>query len=298
MTAPWHARAEAGHRLGLQLVEWVARAFGRRAAHAFVAPIALYFLLTRSDERRASRRFLTRVLGRPASLGDCFRNFYTFARVSVDRVFLLVGGSASVSLEVEGRQALHSWLQSGRGCVLLGAHLGSFEACRQAGLGHPGLRLRILLDRVVNLRFVKRMEHINPQFARDIIDAAGDPLSVTLRIGEYLRAGDCIGWLGDRARGTERTARVDFLGTQASLPTSPFIVANLFKVPVFLVLAFYVNGDYKVVIEPLVDPDSPRVGDRDQVVREQVQQYADRLAFHAGRFPFNWFNFYEFWDAR
>lgn len=292
---PWYSRPEAGHGLGLWLVERVAVIFGRSVVHWFVAPIAGYFLLVRGAERRASLAYLSRVLGRPARWRDSFRHFHTFARVAVDRVFLLSPTGSRIPLRVSGREQTEATLRAGRGCILLSAHFGSFEAARQSGLANPALRLRVLLDRAVNRRLVERLERIDPSFAANIIDASGDPRALTLKIGECLLAGEWVGWLGDRHRGEERTIMVPFLGAEARFPSSPFIIARLFKVPVLLVLAGFDGRGYDVVVEPLVDDDAFAERDRDTFVRTHVAQFADRLAHHVRRSPFNWFNFYDFW---
>lgn len=291
----WQDRPEAGHALGLWLVELVARCCGRRVVHWFVAPIAAYFLVVRGVERRASRAFLSRALGRPARLVDSLRHFHTFARVAVDRVFLLSSRAQRIPLRVTGQQRMEATLARGRGAILLSAHFGSFEAARQAGLLNPALRLHMLLDRRVNARLVERLERIDPAFAADIIDAAGPSHTLALRIGAYLAAGDWVGWLGDRYRGDERTLEVDFLGAPARFPASPFIVAHLLSVPVFLVLAGYRDGGYDVRVEELVDDAALEGRDRAAFVRERVTLYAERLAHHARCSPYNWFNFYDFW---
>jgi predicted LPLAT superfamily acyltransferase len=296
-SVPWYARPEAGDGAGLWLVEGFARLAGRRAAHLFVAPIAAYFMLVRSAERQASREFLTRVLGRPAGIIDVFRHFYTFARVAVDRVFLLSPRGYHIPVRVTGQQKMEAMLDHGRGCILLGAHLGSFEAARQVGLINPKLRLRLLLNRTVNRRLIGRLERIDPEFAANIIDAAAEPLALSLQIGECLRAGEWVGWLGDRHRGDERTISVRFLGAEARFPASPFIIARLFRVPVFLVLAKFDGWGYQVAVEELAGDAAPEGRDRDSFVREHVALFANRLEHHVRSAPYNWFNFYAFWNA-
>jgi predicted LPLAT superfamily acyltransferase len=294
---PWYARPEAGHAAGLWVVQVIARLCGRRVVHWFVAPIAAYFLLVRRDERRASREFLGRVLNRSARRSDCLRHFYTFARVAVDRTFLLSPRGHHIPISVTGQQQMESALPQRRGCILLSAHFGSFEAMRQSGLANPTLRLRVLLDRAVNLRLVQRLERIDPTFAANIIDAAGEPRALTLKIGECLAAGEWIGWLGDRHRGDERTVPAEFLGEIARFPASPFIIAKLFQVPIYLVLGGFNGRGYDVFVEQLVDDAALATTDRDVFVKERVALFAERLAWHVRRSPYNWFNFYDFWNA-
>ncbi len=293
---PWHARPEAGYGAGLWFLEGLARFAGRRVTHLCVAPIAAYFLLARPAERRASREFLTRVLGRPAGILDSFRHFYTFACVTVDRAFLLSPRGHGIPIRVTGQKEMEATLDQGRGCILLSAHFGSVEAARQAGLANTALRLRLLLDRKLNYRLIDRLERVDPQFAANILDAAGEPLALTLRIGECLRAGEWIGWLGDRYRTDERTIGVTFLGTEARFPASPFIIAHLFRVPVYLVLASFDGRGYQIDVEEVANDAGLEERHRDAFVRERVAFFADRLERQVRAAPCNWFNFYDFWN--
>lgn len=294
---PWHRRAEAGHEAGLWIIETVARHGGRRLAHLVVGPVAAWYWLTRGAERRASRDFLARVAGHPVSVLASLRHFHTFAKVAVDRLFLFADRGRRIPMHVGKQHAMEDLLRAGRGCILLSAHFGSFEAARQAGLTNPLLRLHLLLDRAVNRRLVSRLERLDPGFARDILDAAGESMALTLRIGECLRAGDWVGWLGDRHRGEERTVSVDFLGAPARFPASPFIIAHLYRVPIHLVLATFNGTGYTIAVETLVDDVTLATPDRDAFVRAAARRYADSLSHHVRQTPNNWFNFYDFWSA-
>jgi predicted LPLAT superfamily acyltransferase len=87
-----------------------------------------------------------------------------------------------------------------------------------------------------------------------------------------------------------------FLGSPAKFPASPFIVAKLFRVPVFLVLAGVDGDGYQVIVEPLADV-ATAAEDRDAYVRRGVERFAARLEHHVQRSPYNWFNFFDFWRA-
>ena len=65
------------------------------------------------------------------------RHFFTFACVLLDRIFFLGGRSEAYALDAHGVEALTALLAQGRGCVLLGAHLGSFDMLRAFGRNAP-----------------------------------------------------------------------------------------------------------------------------------------------------------------
>ena len=111
----WRARAEAGSTAGLKVIVRIARNLGRSTARAVLVPIVLYFLIVRGVERRASATFLARVTGRRTSLWQVFRHFLTFARVAVDRVYLLTGATDKVPVRLHDEDKLRSLVRGSGG---------------------------------------------------------------------------------------------------------------------------------------------------------------------------------------
>ena len=138
MTSRWRARPERSHRLALRLMSWIALRLGRRAARLVLHPVTAYFLLFSPPARRASRGFLARALGRPPRLADLYRHFYSFAATVLDRVYLLHGRFDLFDISTQDEAGLHEQLRRGAGALLLGAHLGSFEALRELARAHHG----------------------------------------------------------------------------------------------------------------------------------------------------------------
>src|SRR4029078_2105624 len=139
VTAPdapkqWQKRPEAGSRLALWLWRTLAFKIGRRLTLVITFFAALYFMLRRGPERRASREYLRRVLGRRATLLEVFRHFLCFSTVTADRVFLMAERFSRFDVQIFGLERLDAALKEGRGTLLLGAHLGSFDALRVLSL--------------------------------------------------------------------------------------------------------------------------------------------------------------------
>src|SRR4029077_19971443 len=116
----------------------LARTFGRRVAGWGLYFPALYFALLRGTVRRASRDYLRRA-GQSTTFGNIVRHLHTFAQVSLDRLFFLTGRWDSFRFEQRNHDMLVKVARSGRGVLLLGAHLGSFEVmrCRAKEVGIP-----------------------------------------------------------------------------------------------------------------------------------------------------------------
>jgi predicted LPLAT superfamily acyltransferase len=74
------------------------------------------------------------VLGWPATLGDPYRHYFTFAATLLDRVYFLSGRWDYFDIRLHGTAELLAILKREKGCVLLGSRLGSFEALRAAAV--------------------------------------------------------------------------------------------------------------------------------------------------------------------
>lgn len=292
----WEFQRERGALIALRAFKWIATTLGRGVARIFLHPIAAYFLITSATTRRASREFLARVLDRPATLRDVYRHVYTFASVSLDRVYLLTR-SSSFDVRIDCPTEVATIARQ-RGCMLFVAHFGSFEVMRTGAVFEQDLPLRVVLDLEVGRRFMTILQELAPEIAAGIVDSSrrGPALALTLR--EALDAGQLVGMMVDRARADERTIAVRFLGRTAYLPAAPWLMAAALRVPVILAFGAYRGGRrYDVRFELYAAPlEIPRP-ERDSALRAHVQAYADRLAERARDAPYNWANFYDFWTV-
>ena len=169
----WKQRPEGGGLFAIWLIRTFALHAGRLPSRLVLLPITLYFLLVRGPERRASRAFLSRVFGRPATLWEVARHIHTFASTILDRVFLLSEQFRRYDLRVHGLDALHAELDKGRGVLLFGAHVGSFEALRVLSLKRPDISVRVVLDKGQSPALTQLLDALNPNIAGTVIDAAG-----------------------------------------------------------------------------------------------------------------------------
>ena len=90
-----------------------------------------------------------------------------------------------------------------------------------------------------------------------------------------------------------------FLGAPASFPLGPFRMAAMLRRPVFFMTGVYLGGNrYQIHFEPLADfSTTPRAG-RDAAIAAAQQAYAARLSHFCRIAPYNWFNFFDFWQKK
>lgn len=296
MSHAWKQRPEGGGWFAIWLIRSIGRYGGRSVARALLYPITLYFLLRRPYERAASRRFLSRALARPATLRDVARHIHTFASTILDRVFLLSGELDRFDIRTTGLDALHAPLDRGQGVLLIGSHLGSFDAMRAIGQRRPQTRIRIVLDKKHNVAMQSLLDALNPELAANIIDAGMDGPSIVLAIKEATDAGAIVALLADRAQPREPTLDAPFMGGTATFPTSPWLIAATLKLPVCVAFGVYEGGNrYRLDFEMFSEGLAIERHNRATAIADCVRRYAAMLEAKARQAPYNWFNFFDFW---
>ena len=121
MSEHWSDREECGGRRALSVIRFITLRCGRWLALTMLYPITLYFYFRRGPERRASREFLTRALGRRATALEIMRHIRTYAITLVDRIYLLADSTRRFEITVHGLPELDALIAQDRGVLMLGA---------------------------------------------------------------------------------------------------------------------------------------------------------------------------------
>ena len=293
----WLSRPEGGGRFALWLIRTIALRGGRRLGRACLYPITLYFYLRRGPERRASRQYLERVFQRRASPWQVMKHLHCFAATTLDRIFLLAHGEQPFQIETEGLELLERRLGQGQGVLLFGSHQGSFEALRALGARRPDISLRVVLDKQKTPAMTELLEALAPEVGACVIDAAQDGTIVALAMAEACHEGSLVAMLADRGRCHEVLRRTPFLGSAAPFPVSPWLLAHTLQVPVVLCFGLYLGGNrYRLVFEPFSERVEIPRHDRGPALDAVIGRYAQRVEHYIHVAPYNWFNFYDFWQ--
>jgi predicted LPLAT superfamily acyltransferase len=279
----------------LRLILWIALNLGRPIARLCLYPITLYFLLTAPTQRRTSRRYLTRALGRPARITDIARQIHCFASTILDRVYLLGNKIEGLDIRLHNLELVVSRVGQPRGSILLGAHFGSFEVLRSLARMKYQVPLKILMYPRHNEQITRIFFELNPDLKSTII-----PLGQTdtlIRVENVLSEGHLVGMLGDRIADNDKTTSCRFFGLDTRFPEGPMLLASILKVPVVLFFGIYRGGNrYDIYFEEFAERIEIDRKHRSRDIQMWTQRYAERLERQARLAPYNWFNFYDFWN--
>jgi len=293
----WRRHQERSTPLALKTIRWIALHLGRPAARCLLWPISVYYLLFASSQRRASLSYLRRALDKPPTLIDVARHIHCFASTILDRVYLMTGQFDKLDITFPNENMPLRYSQKGRGCILLGSHIGSFEVLRSYALRRCPLPIKILMYEGQNPMIVQILNALNPGLA-DMIIPIGAPDSL-LQIRDAIESGAAVGMLGDRVMGGahEKTVPCTLLGDTVTLPAAPLLIAASLQAPVILFFGIYLGGNkYRLHFELLAENIPLSRAHRQRDLQMWMQKYADSLEKHIRQTPYNWFNFFDYWQ--
>ena len=300
----WARRVERGTVQALRFARFLHRALGRGARKFLLWPIAVYFFVSSPLERRVSREWLEAVWNTPGGRvalrerpgwRTTLRHMHAFAVNIFDRMVLWAGETESFAVDHRGGEALLALAREGRGGILLGAHLGSFDMLRLISKQY-GLRVNVLM-------YTERSERVTSFFASlggeslvRVIHIDPGSIQSAFEIKACLERGEFVGILADRVHpgGRERPVETLFVGRRAAFPLSPFLLGVVLGAPMFLSLCTS-TGDarYFAVTEPIFAGGLVPRAEREKVAREALESWVRKFESHCLRSPLQWFNWYD-----
>lgn len=288
----WQGKSK-GNKLGYRIFMEVLRRGGVWPAYILLVFVASYYFLFSYSSSRSIFQYFYRKIGysRFRSLISVYRNYYVFGQTLLDRIVVMAGIPNRFSFHFDGEEHLHEIVKSGKGGILLSAHLGNWEAA-----GHLFTRLQTKINIVMfdgeHRRIKDYLEGVTGNRHVNII-VLKDDLSHIYAIHDALSKQELVCMHADRFMEGNKTMETQFLGEPARFPVGPFLLASTFRVPVSYVFAFKeTNTHYHLfATAPKIWP-----GARQGGVEKALQDFAGMMEEKVKQYPLQWFNYYDFWS--
>lgn len=288
----WSGKSRGG-RFGYQFFVYTIRLLGIRCAYCILAFIVIYFIPFAPKATRAIWRYnrQRRGLGVLASMKELYCHYYVFGQTLIDKIAMKGGMVDKYHYEFDNYDRFLEILNSGQGVVLIGAHIGCWEA--GAGFfGSYGRKINIVMLDAEHQQIKDVLEENATQANNyNIIDLNQNIIDAMLQMKVALNNGEYICFNGDRYIGKEHTCEVEFLGAKALFPKGLFQIAAKCRVPVVFYFSMReADCTYRFMFE------EPQIEGR--ITPEQLlEQYAKSLEKRVVKYPRQWFNFYDFWNT-
>jgi predicted LPLAT superfamily acyltransferase len=301
----WAQMGESTFVAGMWFLYGVHCLLGRMPFLICLYPVVVYYWATRSVARQASMAYLRqahRHLGVPASAPGWrhgLRHFLSFADTLLDKTLASSGRYRFDQVRFEGLDAMLERVQRLEGGIFVTAHMGCLELCQALADRQSGLRINVLVHTRHAERFNRMLRRLNPDTGVTLLQVTEVTAATAALLAEKVTQGEYLAIAGDRVPLTadsRNTVMVNFLGRPALLPIGPYVMASLLKCPLFWLGCIREGSGHVVVFEPLAQQVVLPRGNRTAAATVLAQQYVARVEVLLRRAPFEWFNFFPFWD--
>lgn len=288
--ASWKGKTRGG-LLGYQIFVFILKYMGLRAAYLLLVFVAGYFVFFAPTSTKAIYAFFRNRLqkGWFASVWGIYKTYYVFGQALIDRTAVLAGLGTRFSYDFDGEHYIREIAVEGNGGVLISAHAGNWSmAGNILDKNMPeGARVNIVMLADEHKKVQEFLDKTQKEQTANIIPI-GDDFSHIIAMGTALRNGELLCMHGDRYLPGADTVEVDFFGAKAHLPAGPFQLITRMKVPYTVVYSFKETASHYHFYStpPLRNPKS---------VQEAAQYFADSLEEKMRQYPYQWYNFYDFW---
>lgn len=289
--AQWNGKSRGG-RFGYQFFVYTIRLLGIHSAYAFLAFIVIYFIPFAPKATRAIWRYnrSKRGLNILSSIKELYCHYYVFGQTLIDRLALQAGLTNKYNFKFDNYDRFLEILNSGQGVVMIGAHIGSWEA-GASFFGNYGKKINIVM---LDAEHAKIKDVLEENAEEDnnykIIALNQDIIEAMLQMKIALNNGEYICFNGDRYMAMDNISEVEFMGGLAKFPTGPFKIATKCRVPIVFYYSMRESGcTYRFIFE------EPNVVGK-TTADDLLGQYAKSLERVVKKYPRQWFNFYNFWN--
>lgn len=212
-----------------------------------------------------------------------------------------------VSWQNDDVSDLVSNINSGKGCVLITSHLGNAQMMKGLALMGEGgterkMNITTISDAKVSEGFNALLNEVNPDSSVDLINSNDIGPETIILLQERLEKGSLVVIAGDRvSANTDRNLEIDFLREKARFPYGVFLLVALLNSPTYFVNGlrrkdFSIHPKYDMFVKKnLVDFDCTR-SEREERILKTAQDYVENLENLARLHPYQWYNFFDFWN--
>ena len=290
----WQGKSK-GSPLGYRIIIFVCSTFGVIPAYTLLRFVSLYYFLFSSTSSHYSYRFFRDRIGFGPIRArlSVYRNYYVFAQTLLDKMIVMGNIRNRFTYEFDGEENLTKIVASGKGGILLSAHVGNWEAA-----GHLLKRLNAKINVVMydgEHRAIKDyLDSVTGGRNMNVI-VIRDDLSHVYAIGDALQKNELVCLLADRFMEGSKTVVRNFMGGEARFPEGPFALAASFQVPVSIVFAFKERAQhYHLYSVPSMQRQESEI--KSDFMRRLMDSFLGVLEEKIRQYPDQWFNYYNFWE--
>ena len=303
----WQKNEEIGSAWVIKLTGVLLRFLPHAILVLLAYPVSFFYYLAAPKARRSLRTYIENFHAHTGRRLHVYPFFLSFSITLVEKGESWAGRVSTSKLQYSGdTEAFLKRVRNREGMVMLMSHLGSAEEFRAlkaqleketVGGEIPGLSV---VDFEVSDKFVSMLKSLNPKVTDDLLSIRTMDVSSIERMSDVAGKGGLVAIAGDRS--ASRNFLESFFGKDAAFPYGSFYIPALLGIPVYFMHCVRKNtfGFRKSYVLDIKEPESRVKGDsrkaRQEYAKELCREYARNLEELCLRYPYQWYNFFDFWS--
>ncbi|MCM1176838.1 MAG: hypothetical protein NC308_04630 [Clostridium sp.] len=296
MARQWEGKSRGGSA-GYRIFIWLLSHLGLGAAYCLLCLVVLYFVPFAPRQTRSVWAYSRKILGygRLKSSAFVVKSYFALGKSIIDKVAIGSGMEDHFSFEFENHRMMLDLIESGRGYIAIGAHVGSWQMGTPF-FGKYGSRINVVMYDNEHQDVKKVLHEHGQEDSFKIIKIAEDGLSHVFAINDALGRGELVCFQGDRYMNEDRKLAAMFMGHEAMFPRGPFVLASKLRVPVVFYFAMREKG--RKYCFHFFAPETAHVKPGGKLFTEEeiFRAYVNSLEAIVRKYPEQWFNYYDFWN--
>ncbi|NJN25609.1 MAG: lipid A biosynthesis acyltransferase [Cyclobacteriaceae bacterium] len=286
----WKGQTRGG-LLGYRIFVFILKNLGIRAAYFVLRFVVLYFIFFAPKATISLFQYFRRAQ-KFSVLKSAFavvKNFFLLGQTIIDKVVLSAGIKNNIGYTFTGEEFLMDLKHKNQGALLISAHVGSWDI---AGflLKRLETKVNIVMYEAEHEKIKTYLSEVMGQESWKVIPIKND-LSHIFLINAALAAKEIVCIHGDRFVDEAKVMAHDFYGKKAYFPAGPFMMATKLSVPYsFVYCVKSASNHYDLFATPIAMAQ--------QSAGEVLTDYVERLQHMLARYPYQWFNYYDFWEDK
>ena len=297
----WANSPEKGSRFALKLTLFGYRLLGHKVTLLLMRIIMLYFYLFAKTSRQASKNYLTKLRQETHSNQSLssYKHFCHFGESIIDKLAVYHQKICVDDVNFPNAQLLIDKANKKQGFIIFTAHLGNIEIARALSNSFDHIKINALVSTEHAQKINHLFKQINPQYDINLIHLQKVDIALAMSLQQKIDQGEIIIIAADRTsvNQPEKCTPISFLGKDAYFPQGPFILAHLLHVESYFMLCLKNHAQqFNLVFEPFAQSIHLPRSLRNKALTHYSEKYAQLLEKYCKLYPYQWFNFFNFWQ--
>lgn len=302
-TPRWNQLKERGGLWPLNLMLLFYRLGGRKLCQLVLYVVIFWYWVFATHARHASQQYLEKLhhfageqspFARQPNWQNSFQHLLQFGLCILDKMEGWLGRISEQQLQLHGHEQLRAQYQ--KGAIIVVSHFGNIELLRALKSEHIQ-KINVLVYQKHAAKFNQFLKQLNSHADISLLPVDELGVETAILLQEKLDQGEWVIVAADRIPvQSGRVQAIPFLGCDAHWPQGAWILASLLKVPVLAIFSYKLDQVFHVYIHQLAEQlHFPRQS-RKEAMQNIMRRYVELLEQHCIRAPYQWFNFYHFWN--